>query len=129
MTALVNQSKKINRLAINRIADIKWERRCAATGKTVRADMVPALPFDDFPGKPRNAFGERTGQTIGNQTIPLRFSVQIGFETAAENSFHSARSKTSWKANPLSCFDSKFSSRLFRSALISASVRESVSRL
>ncbi len=42
---------------------------------------------------------------------------------------HNARPKTSWKANPSSLFDSNCSRRRLSSALISASVRESVSRL
>jgi len=50
-------------------------------------------------------------------------------ETAAENGIHDARPKTSWKDNPSSFFESNFSNRLFNSALISASGRESVSRL
>jgi hypothetical protein len=125
----MNQSKKINRIAINRIADIEWEGSRATTGKTMWADMVPALPFDNFPGLPGNAFGKGAGQTVRDRTIFFRLSVQISFETPAENSFHDARPKTSWKANPSSLFESKSSSRLFNSALISASVRESVFRL
>lgn len=129
MTTLVNESKKINRIAINRIADVERERRCAATREAVRADVVPALPFDDFPGLPRDTFHERAGQTLGNRTIPRRLSVQIGFEAGAENSFHDGGPKTSWKANPSSLFNSNCASRPFNSALISASVLVSVSRL
>jgi len=129
MTPLVNQSKKIDRIAASPIADIEWEWRRAATGKTVRADMVPALPFDNLPGLPRNAFPERAGQTLGHGTILFRLSVHVRFKAPAEYSFHDARPKTSSKANPLSFPDNNCSRRLLSSALISASVRESVSRL
>jgi len=95
MTALVNQSKKINHIAFREIADIEGKRRCSATRKTVWADMVPALPFDNFPGLPGNAFGERARQTVRDRTILFRPSVQISFKMAAENGFHDARPKTS----------------------------------
>ncbi len=91
--------------------------------------MIPALPFDYFPGLTSDPFSKRAGQTLGDRTIPLRLSHQISFETAAENSFHDPWSKTSWKFNPLSFCDLNSSNRLFNSALISASVREPVSRL
>ena len=80
------------------------------------ADMVAALPFDNFPGLPANPFLKSAGQTLGNKTIPLRFGIQISFETTAENSFHDAGPKTSWKANPASFFESNSSSRLFNPA-------------
>jgi hypothetical protein len=60
MTPLVNESKEVNRIAINRIAEVERERPRAATGKTMWADMVAALPFDYFPGLPGNALAKRS---------------------------------------------------------------------
>ena len=88
MTVFMDQSEKIDRIAVDGIANIIRKRRGATTGKTVRPDVVAAIPFDDFPSLPRNSFFEVAGQTLGDQMVLCRFCVQIIFETAAENGLH-----------------------------------------
>ncbi len=66
MSALMNEAQEINSVAVNRIVNIERKRRCAATRKTVGADMVAALPFDNLPGLSGDAFKKCAGQSLGN---------------------------------------------------------------
>ena len=91
----MHQSEKINCIANDGITNVERKRSGAATGKTVGADMVAALPLDNFPGLSGNSFLESAGQALGNDLIALCLGIQISLEEDAENCIHDGRPKTS----------------------------------
>ncbi len=118
------------RLAGLEILDAQERLRLgAAAGKTVRAGVIAALPADDLAGLAGDALAQFAGEPVGNVTVFHLGLEQIGFEAGAENSFHAGVPKTCSKFKPASLPDSKSSKRRLSSDLISASERQSFSRL
>jgi hypothetical protein len=99
------------------------------TRKTMRANMVAALPLNHFTHQARNAFVKIARQALGYLGISCLLPDQIRLETTAENRIHAVGPKTWLKVRPESFPDTRSSSRRVRSALIASSVRESPSRL
>jgi len=129
MPAFVDQAQKVNRVSFDLVLDVERKRLGAPTRKTMRANMVAALPLNHFTHQARDAFVKIARQALGYLGISCLLPDQIRLEATAENRIHAAGPKTCLKVRPESFPDTRSSSRRVRSALIASSVRESPSRL
>ena len=85
MSAFVDQTKEINRVAMNLVVDEERKRLRPAAWETVRAGMVAAAPADDFACLPRYAFVEVATQSPGDFTILAILASQVVAELSAED--------------------------------------------
>ena len=74
MSAFVNQTKEVNRVALHLIVNVVGEWFRPATGKAMRANMVATAPANDLSRLPRDAFVKSASQTLGNFTILVRLA-------------------------------------------------------
>lgn len=111
MPAFVNQSKEINRVALNLVLVEKWERLRPAAGKAVRANMVAAAPADDFAGLSRDALMEGASQPFGDFTIFALLANQVLAELPAKDRLHRGLPKTFSNVRPESLPETRSSSR------------------
>lgn len=125
----MHERQKVNRIVSYFVTDEKWKRLGPAAGKTVRADVITALPTDNLAGLTGNAFPQFAGEAVGNFGVFCPRFQQFGFKASAEYSFQAGRPKTWSKFKPGSVPRSKPSKRRLSSELISASERPSFSRL
>lgn len=111
MPAFVDQTKGVNRVALDLIVNEERKRLRPAAGKTVRANVIAATPADEFAGLPREAFVEVTRQPLRDLAIPVGFAQKIIAEPPAKDCFHRGLPKTSSKVRPESLPETKSSSR------------------
>src|ERR1043166_772257 len=126
---LMDQSKEVNRIGLHAVIDVEGKWPGAQTRESVRPNMVPTFPPDDFPCLARHSLAESGPKSLRNRAILEFLRKQVALELPAENDLHTGVPKTCSKLSPGSSADLSSARRFSSSVLICSSVLGSPSRL
>ena len=88
MASLMHEVEEVKRIFASLIVNVERKWFCAPAGKTVRPDVIAALPPDYFADLAGNSFAECGRQPVGNLAILHLLLEQVNLELPAENYFH-----------------------------------------